>query len=183
MSQDTSRGVQTEKGSYGFYRLPKSKKDWRYIHSILCLHEIEDLVSRGLEKELLLCAYSNRVASGKKNDLLRMKYKGGFDHINFKHYDSSQKKRWIPDEKWSAGIELGHEPSQTEIATYILKHPVYSDSWRVFYAHKYPEFVKAKYSHEELRENLPKLLKKEREYTKRIEETFKEGILEGHVAA
>ena len=151
------RGGTTARG-YGFYKLPKTIKEWNYIHTILSNEEI----SNTPEDELMLCAYSNRVASGKKNNLLRIKYNKGYNHIDFKHYAFNQEKRWIPLEEWGAGEE------HISLSEYILKHSIYSDSWRVFYAHKYPEKVSAKYSHNGLVNKLPELLEKEIIYNEHL---------------
>ncbi len=160
MSLDIPTKTQTE--GIHFLRIPKTSKDWRYIHSILSLEEVNNIPP----EELFLCAYAQRVASGAKGDHIRMKYKEGYEHLDMAHYDTMQKQRWLPDERWGAGVEFNHDPSDEEVAEFILTHQIISDKWRVFYAHKYPEKVELRegFDAKSLDKTLYFLLEKEKRY-------------------
>ena len=164
MSLDTSEKIQDKR--IGFLRIPKPSEDWRYISSILRSDEINNIP----QEELFLCAYAQRVASGEKGDHVRMKYKEGYEHLDMAHYDSMQKQRWLPDKRWGAGVEFNHDPSDEDVAEFILTHQIISDKWRVFYAHKYPEKVKLRggFDAKSLEKNLYFLLEKEKRYNEAL---------------
>ena len=121
-----------------FTTTPKNEKQESYISSILTNDEIRAIP----QDELILCAYIKRVMSNPKTLVIKLKHLKFYAYLDTPHYNETQKKRWLPDEIWGAGVEAHREVSENDLATFILKHETISDAYRVWYIHKFPEKVR-----------------------------------------
>ena len=150
---------------YGFIGKPRNKREWFYVNSILGIKGVENLIDAGRESELKLCAYARRVemspdkimdtverqrtrANGcfcPNKAILKRKYDCFYSFVDAKkghnHYNQTQVERWLPDELWGAGKNLGHSPSDEELADFINFQKEISAQFRVWYTHMYPDML------------------------------------------